>query len=164
MDSPRNCRPGRAPGARCSTRRCRAVPHAVRLQHVSRSSTRMLNGRPRLLDVAAHLLEDDCATTATTWTPRARIQRTFCQFTELAAAVRSPGAPMKREQHRSREEGARATACPPLGRQLERRSAGERGCMRHDSVARKHDLDDLPLRRCPSGPGSRCSRRPATCS
>jgi hypothetical protein len=58
----------------------------------------------------------------------------ICQFTEPAAAVRSPGAAMKREQHRSFLEQLRQRPhLSLLRRELERRSRPQRGRVSHQN-------------------------------
>jgi hypothetical protein len=57
-----------------------------------------------------------------------------CQFTEPAAAVGSPGAPVERKDHRPpRQERGQASAIPLLRRQLEWRCERERRRVRHQN-------------------------------
>ena len=77
------------------------MPDAVRLDYGARLVDQNVEREPRLLDIGPHgfgRLRDY----------RGDLHAAFgisrgvaCQFTEPAAAVRSPGAAMEREQHRS---------------------------------------------------------------
>jgi hypothetical protein len=80
------------------------VPHAVLLRHLARLVDKDVERKAVVFDVAAdrcRLLRDDGDDREAS----ARVFRgPFCQFTEPAATVRSPGAAVKGEQHRAARE------------------------------------------------------------
>ena len=97
-----------------------AVPHSVRLQHVARIVNQDVERQPGFFDVTTNFLgrlRDDRDDLDASLEVLCGI---VCQFTEPAAAVRSPGAAMEREQHRSFLEILRQRAwLTLLGRQRE---------------------------------------------
>ena len=100
------------------------MPHAVGLRDRSILIDQDVEGQSRLFDVAPYrrrALRDD----RDDLVAALRVfRRVACQFTEPAAAVGSPGAAMKREQHRSFRQIVRERAhFAPLCRQREVRRA-----------------------------------------
>jgi hypothetical protein len=116
-------RAGDVPGVDSET-----VPHAISLRHLAVLVEEDVEWETRLLDIPAHRLRalrhdrDDLKAAL-------RIGAGVVgQFTEPAAAVRSPGAAMKREQHRSvRQELAQRSRLSLLGWKREGGSGREIG-------------------------------------
>ena len=96
------------------------VPDTVGLDHLAGLIHQDVEGKTAIFHVAAHhfgALRDD----GDDLDPAIFVVfRVICQFTEPASAVRSPGAAMKREQHRtSSQEAFQRTTLSLLCRQLE---------------------------------------------
>ena len=115
-------RPGDVPGIETET-----VPDAVRLHHLARDVEQDVEGEPCVFDVAPHYDRRLCDDGDDLDAARGVFTRPFCQFTEPALAVGSPGAAMEREQQRTfREIGGERAQLALLVRELERWSSGQR--------------------------------------
>lgn len=108
------------------------MPHAVLLGDLASLINQNLERKADLFDVAPYrisALRDDCDQAD----PAASINiDVSCQFTELAAAVRSPGAPMESKQDRSALKKLRHRAqLAFLVAELEQRRLSERRLTGH---------------------------------
>lgn len=110
------------------------MPDAVRLQHVPGRVHQDVEGQAGLLDVRADSLRGLCDDGDDLNAAFGVGVCVACQFTEPAAAVRSPGAAVECEQHRSLlEEVREGLQCSLLRWQLEWRGGAQRGGVRHQN-------------------------------
>ena len=108
------------------------MPHAVLLRDLASFINQNLERQADLFDVAPYrvsALRDDCDKADAAASIDVDVS---CQFTELAAAVRSPGAPMESEQNRSAFKKLRHRAqLAFLVAELEQRRLAERRLTGH---------------------------------
>jgi hypothetical protein len=96
------------------------VPHAVRFRHLSRFVDQDVERQPAVFDVAPDRFRSLRENGDDLRAARAVFRGVFCQFTEPAAAVRSPGAAVKHQQHRtSAQELLERAPIALLRRQIE---------------------------------------------
>ena len=103
------------------------VPDPIALGHLTRLVDEDMEGQPRLLDIAAHHVRVLRDNRDHRHAARRVVGRPFCQFTEPAATIGSPGPSMKGQQHRpAREILRQRPLVTTIGRQREirRRVAG----------------------------------------